>query len=368
MSLADRAIASHGKPTRADGLAWILGDLIERGGQFKRCNGKEPFDRDPGATLDQLVEHDGNIAIRPSSLHIICVDFDKGKSRWLTDVLDKLGIPHCIEKSRRGDHVFFPVSKKCGSNFAWENENGSGCVIYSKMVVIKDAAILTALLEKIGPNTPRATRSNVFRHLGKNAAPRPSKAKKDNNEADEVIDRRAKLRKRDDGGYFEGNRNNQLVADTWYDTIKGLTCWGHFQRALEAHLPDKEDLDVYRRQLERSFHSTRRKAEDWKQSCMDAAEAATQHIEGATPKYRRVLGAMWAISKTTSLCWAKQETLALVADCSIKTVYRAQKFWRRHKIIHYRGFHYSNTVQYSFGDVKMSDKPFFFLWAGLSLL
>ena len=82
MSLANRAILSHPKGARAEGNAhWYSVMLVEdQGAQLKRCNGKVPFDRDPGASLADLIEHEGNIAARPSSVGLAVADFDAGES------------------------------------------------------------------------------------------------------------------------------------------------------------------------------------------------------------------------------------------------------------------------------------------------
>ena len=354
MSLVDRAILSRLKPNRAEKQYAKLAWLIECGGKFKRCKGKKPFDRDPGATLDQLADHKDNIAFRPSSLGLGCLDFDAGKHHWFIHLLKKTKIPYTVEKSTRGAHVFFPVARNDGSNFHWQNKHGEGDMIYSKMVVIRDIELLFRLYGKARKSNAKAHRQNVFRHIGAMEAPAPAPAGNPSKDKTNLILQLSKHQKRDDDGYFYGNRNNQLNSDVWYDRLKGSSGWRRRLLALGAHKEEVESIESWMREVDYTYRRTASEADAWKQFCMTAATCVS-----TTDACQRVLGAMWAIAKTTSTCWASHETIALIADCSIKTVQRAQILLQRLKIIRFKGYHYSGTCMWSFADLGMSDKPFF---------
>ena len=112
MSLANRAIFSYPKGTRAEADALVLRILVEDyDAQLKRCNGKVPFDRDPGASLADLIDHQDNIAARPSSMGLAAADFDAGESNWLTDTLDKCGGALFCRKQNARRSCPFPLRR-----------------------------------------------------------------------------------------------------------------------------------------------------------------------------------------------------------------------------------------------------------------
>ena len=142
---------------------------------------------------------------------------------------------------------------------------------------------------------------------------------------------------------------------TAYDTLKGRSGWSRRKRALDAHVANIESIESWTREVDKTIGETINAADKRKDDCMaDATRLAT--VEGMTKTFQRVLGGMWAVSKTTSICWASHETLALIAECSIKTVQRAQKLFRALKIIRFKGYHSSGTCMWSFADLGMSDK------------
>ena len=352
MSLANRAILSHPKGARAEGNALVLRMLVEdQGAQLKRCNGKVPFDRDPGASLADLIEHEGNIAARPSSVGLAVADFDAGESGWLTDILDKRGVPYVKVRRNRGDHVHFPfVENSCG-DFRWDGHGGHGEVIVDKMVVLDEPGIWIGLIEKIGEHTPRANLKSIFRNMG--WKPRVSSI-----EIDELSDVwtgiNAPLPKR--GKYDFGKRMNQFNANVWYDVQSGLNPRGRIGQMIRAYIPNREDKDKYVTQVKRAFKSTVIHAAQWFSSCMDAAKNLAWRVPGFTPAFIRVFAAMLRFAKQTSECWAKQKNIARSAGCTDRTVRNAIPFLLKYKLIHFEGYHYSGTCRYSFGVERISDK------------
>ena len=354
MNLANRAILSHSKPARAEGDALVIRMLVEdHGAQLKRCNGKVPFDRDPGAPLPDLINHQGNIAGRPSSVGLACADFDAGKSDWLTDKLDKCGVPYYVENSVRGDHVIFPFAEHSGGDFRWEGNGGHGDVIVDKMIVMKDLAGLLAFLVKIGPKTSRANLKSLFRGMG--WKPRVEKF---NAEELEVtwsgVNGPLPFR----GEYRFGNRMNQFNANIWYDVMSGLNPEGRMGQFLRVRRRKLEDEDKYSLQATCAFLSTLARAVQWRSSCLEAARNLAAQIPSFTPAFIRVLAAMLSFAKTTGMCWAKQANIARAAGCCDRTVRRALNLLEKHGLIIDEGYHYSGTRRFSFGLGEMSNKLF----------
>ena len=352
MSLANRAIFSYPKGTRAEADALVLRILVEDyDAQLKRCNGKEPFDHDPGASLADLIDHQDNIAARPSSMGLAAADFDAGESNWLTDTLDKRGVPYFVESRTRGDHVLFPFAEHSGGNFRWEGNGGHGDVIVDKMIVMKDLASWLGFLVKLDPKTPRANLKRIFRGIG-------WKPRVEAFEADELegafsfvngpLPNRGKLE--------YGGRQSRFNAAIWYDAESGLNPSGRIGQMLRARIPGLEDRDKYAREVMRTFKSTITKVKLWMTACLDAARNLATRIPGFTPAYIRVLSAMLAFAKTTGMCWANQENIARAAGCCDRTVRRAQKFFRECGLLIDEGYHKSGTRRFSFGLGKMSDK------------
>ena len=355
MNLADRAILAHPKGTRAEGNALVLRMLVEeKGAQLKRANGKKPFDRDPGASLADLIDHQGNIAARPSSMGLAGADFDFGKSDWLTEQLTKDGVPYFVESSTRGDHVLFPFAEHSGGNFRWEGNGGHGDVIVDKMIVMKDLASWLRFLVKIGPKTPRANLKRIFSGIG-------WKPRVESFEADELGELEDAFSfvngPLPDRGKLEyGGRQNRFNAAIWYDAESGLNPSGRIEQMLRARIPDLEDRDKYAREVMRTFKSTITKVKLWMTACLHAARNLATRIPGFTPAYIRVLSAMLSFAKTTGMCWANQENIARAAGYCDRTVRRAQKFFLACGLLIDEGYHKSGTRRFSFGLGKMSDK------------
>ena len=358
MNLAYRAILSHPKGTWAEGAALVLRILVEdHRAQLKRCNGKVPFDRDPGASLHDLINHQGNIAARPSSMGLAGVDFDAGKSDWLTDKLDKRGAPYLVESSARGDHVIFPFAEHSGGNFRWEGNGGHGDVIVDKMIVMKDLAGWLGLLVKIGPKTPRADLKSLFRGMG--WTPRVESF-----ESFEVRELDGALGCVDGplpnrGKYVYGNRMNQFNANVWYDVMSGLNPRGRMGQMLRAYDPELDGgRDKYVLQAKRAFRSTMIRAQQWMATRLEAARHLAARIPGFTPAYLRIFAVMLAFSRKTGICWASQENIARAAGCCDRTVRRAIKFFLECGLLIKAGRHYSGTRRFSFGPREMSDKVY----------
>ena len=352
MSLANRAILSHPKGARAEGEAWVIRMLVEDyEAQLKRANGKESFDHDPGGSLPDLIEHEGAITGRPSSVGLAVADFDAGESDWLTDILDKRSVPYVKVRRNRGDHVHFPFVENSGGDFRWDGHGGHGEVIVDMMVVLDEPGIWIGLLEKIGEHTLRANLKSIFRKMG--WKPRVTQV-----EIDELSDVwagvNAPLRKR--GKYDFGKRMNQFNANVWYDVQSGLNPRGRIGQVIRACIPDREDKDKYVAQVKRAFKSTVIYAAQWKSSCLEAARNLAAIVPGFTPAFMHVLAAMLSFAKMTNECWANQENIARAAGCTDRTVRNATHFLLKYNLICFEGHHYSGTCLYSFVLGRISDK------------
>lgn len=342
-------------PIRGEYFYDQLRFLLDAGGQFCRCRDRKyPFDKRHKATLQQLLDHDDNIAFKGSTLGFGTLDYDSGNIDWFTDILRREGISYEHEASKRGGHVIFPISKTAGINMRWQNEHGEGEIIYTKMAVIRDIKLLLRLYGKARKSNAKAHWHNVVRHIGAKEAPAPAPTGNPSKDKANLISQLSKLQKRDDGGYFYGNRNNQLNSDVWYDRLKGGSGWARRLLALDAHKEEVESIESWTREVDYTYRRTASQVDAWKQCCMTAATCVS-----TTDAFQRVLGAMWAIAKTTSICWASHETISITADCSIKSVQRAQKLFHALKIIRFKGYHGSGTCKWSFADLGMSDKPFY---------
>lgn len=338
----------------------ILWDTLPDGGKKPRHLWRQGAEQ----VSDRAIRaHDGLFGYRHSaeSAHLIDVDYHGGESAPLplaiSETLKFDEACHHLEKTPRGWHIYTPPGnwrpKQSGApGFNYRGLSGELRAERCCSVIYEPANFVDWLDEAVQPPSVEFYAELLDEPLPGIERPSASPASK---------------RERPERGGAQhgayGNRNNHMIANTWYSIMRRADEFFFLNKCLASRMDD-EDEEKYERETRYSWSECRRRALRWRASC----HAVTQRPEYAelTKAFRRVLATMWSFAYQSGFCWASVPSIARGAVCSERHAYRALNALKEAGLIRAVGrkqHHPTNkvraTVVYAFASPEMSPKAFY---------
>ena len=338
----------------------ILWETLPDGGKKPRNlwrQGAEPVS-------DRAIRaHDGFFGYRHSAeaAHIIDVDYHGGENAHLplaiTEALKFDEACHHLEETPRGWHIYTPPGawrpKQSGApRFGYRGLSGELRAERCCSIIYEPANFVDWLDEAVQPPS-----AEFYAELLDEPLPSIERATPSLAPASKMTERGGAQH----GAY--GNRNNHMIANTWYSIMRRANDFFFLKKCLASRLDDEEE-EKYERETRYSWSECRRRALRWRASC----HAVTQRPEYAelSPAFRRVLATMWSFAHQSGFCWAKVDSIQSGAKCCKRHVYRALNALKEAGLIRAVGRkqHHPNnkvavTVVYAFASPEMSPKAFY---------